>query len=214
MTEIETYIERAIASPIGQPLLLERVRSRAIQRRRRRRSAWIAGALVVALGASVGAAALSNNDHREPRIAVIPPTASSVPDASYDTANLVRDLNNAGRRATLNGTAPGNPFTVDARVLCVDRTDVRVYEYPNEAARLAASSTISRDGSKIGDQSGRSIVDWVGPPHFFARGRIIALALSDDASLLDALSRVLGPTLSPDALGHPLVITTTCSPTK
>ena len=49
----------------------------------------------------------------------------------------------------------------------------------------------------------RTIVEWIGPPHFFARGRSIALVLHDNEPLLDALTNIMGPTISPDVAPAP-----------
>jgi hypothetical protein len=64
------------------------------------------------------------------------------------------------------------------------------------------SDTISPDGSQVGSSHTFS-VHWVGPPHFFADGRIIVLVLTDDTRLLAWLPGVLGPTLSPRAPAGP-----------
>ena len=80
-----------------------------------------------------------------------------------------------------------------------------MYEYVDEAARREVSDGISADGSTIGRGNSRAIVDWIGPPHFYARGRILALVLQDATPLLQTLSEIMGPTISPEAYRAPHV---------
>ena len=76
---------------------------------------------------------------------------------------------------------------------------MQVYEYASDAARRAWSRAISRDGGSINRGNRRTEVLWIAPPHFFARGKVIALYLGSDERLIADLASVLGPTLDPNA---------------
>jgi hypothetical protein len=136
-----------------------------------------------------------------------PPVRIQVVEAStrssFSADDLGRALGDAGYDVRPDGTSSGSPLASTAQETCVSGTQVRVYEYADEAARRAVSDGISADGSGIRRGSSHTIVEWVGPPHFFARGRVIALVLQDDGRLLRALEQIMGPTISPDAGKYP-----------
>jgi hypothetical protein len=122
--------------------------------------------------------------------------AASQRDGAYDADQFVDELVGFGIGVRRDGIAPaGLPVPAEAQRLCVDRTQVLVYEFDDPSQRRSISATISRDGSHVAN----SIVEWIGPPRFFARGRILVLTLNDNATLLANLRKILGPTLSPEA---------------
>lgn len=131
-------------------------------------------------------------------------TSVSPPRSNYDSAALVADLKRAGRRvsAVVHGVGE-RPFPgVSRTVLCLAGHPVHVYEYGTRNERRQWSRGIGADGSTIVSPGGPvSSVAWVGDPHFYARGRILVLALSASPSVRTLLDRVLGPTLTPHALG-------------
>jgi hypothetical protein len=127
-------------------------------------------------------------------------TAPSSGDANYDTAALRADLG-PGVTSTILGTNPGPTSLLDTTpaVLCLANHVVRVFEYPSAGERAALSDRISRDGSQVPAGGGIAIPEWIAPPHFWARGRIIVLYLGPQDDVVAQLEAVLGPTLSPDA---------------
>jgi hypothetical protein len=218
MIEVDKYAARAIESPVAQPpemATLVAMANRHRRGRRGRRAALVTGFISAAVAVAVIIAfSLRPTDSGNLNVTATSPTATS----TTDTGSFVDELTVAGLTARLardgfhidtDGTAPGNPFAAVAQLLCVDGTQVRVYEYPDAAARAAFSAGISLDGSQLtlpstGTTTRTIIVEeWVGPPHFFAGGRVIVLVLRDDDRLLRALSRILGPTISPRALRLP-----------
>ncbi len=206
MSDLNERVARALESPVASPPELDAIERRARRHRHRRRTGRIASGVALTTAALLGAFALTRGDDGPPRVSVGPTvtngrtTPATTDDARYGAANLVHDLADAGMKVSTTGTASGNPLSTDAQLLCVNGTEVRVYEYSNRASRLAVSKTISPDGSRVGNGHGSfTIAEWIGPPHFYARGRIIVLVLQNDPPLLDALTRILGPTVSPDA---------------
>ncbi len=206
MNDLNERVARAVESPVAPPPERDAIERLARRYGRRRRTRRIVRGFALTTVALLGVLALMPNNDRPPRVAVDPtvPNTGTAPvttdEARYGVSNLVADLVRAGMKVTATGTASGSPLRTEARLLCVNGTEVRVYEYADRASRLAVSGTISRDGSSIGNGHGSlTIAEWIGPPHFYARGRIIVLVLQNNPPLLHALTRILGPTVSPDA---------------
>jgi hypothetical protein len=214
MIDIDEYARRAVESPVAQPpdiATLEAIASRRRRDRRVRRSTLVVGFASVAVAAIVALSLIPSDSDKLNVTAQSPTAVSTTVTGSFTggdltIASLTDRLARDGFHVTADGTAPGYPLAAVGTLLCVDGTQLRVYQYANAAARVAVSMGISPDGSRIElpstGNATRAIVsvDWVGPPHFFAAGRIIVLVLQDDEKVLRALSRILGPTVSPRAL--------------
>jgi hypothetical protein len=131
-------------------------------------------------------------------------SSTTTPDAPtpFDLDAFAEALRGEGRVVSIinrESSAPA-PFDVPVQVLCVDDFAIRVYEYRSEAQRVVQSGGISADGSRISTRPGTfSIPEWIAPPHFFARGRVIVLHLGSSVGLDASLTRVLGATISPGA---------------
>ena len=80
-------------------------------------------------------------------------------------------------------------FDVEARILVVDGEGVQVFEYGDDATAAAQAARVSRDGSQIGT----SKPFWVGPPHFYRKGRLLVLYLGEDTHTRERLACLLGP---------------------
>ena len=80
-------------------------------------------------------------------------------------------------------------FSVDGRVFEVYGETVQVMNYGDAAALEAEATRISPDGSSVGT----TMVMWVGSPHFFRTESLIALYVGESASVLEALTKVMGP---------------------
>lgn len=94
----------------------------------------------------------------------------------------------------------GFPAWPPGREVCIDGVRVTAYEFANEAEAGDVRSAITPDGFGI-PTGGEALahVDWIGPPHFFAGGRLIVLYIAywphdrqDERSTLGALELVLG----------------------
>ena len=120
--------------------------------------------------------------------------APTEPDATEVAA--VEDL--AGLIAALQATGAtvetGDPisqpfFTPEGNILKVNGADVQVFEYENAEAMESEASQVSSDGGSIGT----SMVSWMGTPHFYKTGKIIALYVGSDTAVLELLEGALGP---------------------
>lgn len=101
---------------------------------------------------------------------------------------LVDVLRQAGASVEPQGAVQQEFFPVGAQVIQVDGQDVQVFEFADPEAQQAAAAQISPDGSTIGT----TMVTWVEPPHFWAKGRVIVLYVGSDAGTIDLLGQVLG----------------------
>ena len=79
-------------------------------------------------------------------------------------------------------------FGVRAVRYLVNGESLQIFEHATEAEATAAAARISRDGTTIGTAH----VDWISAPHFYRSGRVIALYVGTQTSMLDLLRRVLG----------------------
>jgi hypothetical protein len=83
-----------------------------------------------------------------------------------------------------SGTAvrlSGGPVTTPA--------DVQLFEYGSALAASADAKRISPDGSGTANTK----ISWVAPPHFFLKGRVMALYVGSDSAVLTLLQSLLGP---------------------
>lgn len=67
--------------------------------------------------------------------------------------------------------------------------DVQLFEYASAAGAQAEAKQIRPDGSG----TATTIVDWVAPPHFFLKGRVLAIYVGTDPAVLSLLASLLGP---------------------
>jgi len=128
------------------------------------------------------------------RVAIEPTQASPL-----GVDGLVVELRVLGATVEAVVPEPSGFFAGTPSGLCVNDRQVRVYEYGTVADRESESSEITTDGQP----NTLTFVSWVGPPRFFAAGRLIVLDLSGDGAVEDLLAAVMGPTLSRDAFGRP-----------
>lgn len=106
-----------------------------------------------------------------------------------DYVSLVDALRAAGATVEPVGEVTQPFFAVSGWMIRVNDGDVQVFEYEDEVAAEADATRVSPDGSAIGTTS----ILWVGSPHFFRTGRLIALYVGDEPNVLDLLQSVLGP---------------------
>ena len=68
-------------------------------------------------------------------------------------------------------------------------TDLQLFEYGSVSAASADAQKISPDGSGTATTK----ISWVGPPHFFLKGRVMVLYVGSDPAVLTLLQSLLGP---------------------
>lgn len=207
--------ERAARAPVADPLAFDLVIRRG-RKARRRRVLGGAISLTVALTIVALAALLVDGGDDPSRVALrsddgtAPVTAgpTSSPEAARSTtpteltlATFMDELENRGHAVSLlppsGGAAFPSPFDVEPQLVCLDGVILNVYEYASAAERDLRSRTIAPDGSKIGD----FIIEWTGPPHFYAAGQIVVLYAGTSVAVQDTLAQIVGDTITPAASG-------------
>jgi hypothetical protein len=66
--------------------------------------------------------------------------------------------------------------------------DVQLFEYGSAASAESDAHQIRADGSG----NATAIVDWVAPPHFFLKGRVMAIYVGTDPAVVSLLQGLLG----------------------
>src|SRR5260370_39397273 len=74
----------------------------------------------------------------------------------------------------------GGPLTTAA--------DLQLFEYASASAASADAHQIRADGSG----TATAIVDWVAPPHFYIKGRVLVIYVGRDPAVLSLLQSLLG----------------------
>jgi hypothetical protein len=201
MLELERLIDAAVGeAPAADIDRVDRIVTRRRQRRVLSRTA-VVGALIVAGGALL----LVPRDGPRTLIAT-EGTAATTPSSTaaiidFSTGDLQRGLEALGHTVRVRAPTPGGShFGVDGVNLCVDKVHVvQVYAYASDATRTTWSRAISRDGGSIRRGNVVTEILWIGPPHFFARGNVIALYIGADSRLVTDLTSILGTTIDPNA---------------
>ncbi|HSD04382.1 MAG TPA: hypothetical protein VLB45_01340, partial [Nitrosopumilaceae archaeon] len=85
--------------------------------------------------------------------------------------------------------AEASSFSVPTKVISVGGADVQVFEFASEQDAVAATQTVSEDGTEIGT----SIIRWIGPPHFYTQGKLIVLYVGDNSEVTSLLEDFIGP---------------------
>jgi hypothetical protein len=110
---------------------------------------------------------------------------------------LVAQLKAAGA-TVVPGSHVTQPFmTVEGRTLTVNGEPLQVFEYASLQDANAQASMVSPDGTKFttvssSGQHGASIVDWVKPSHLYTSGRVIAIYLGTNTTVVHLLVKILG----------------------
>lgn len=105
-----------------------------------------------------------------------------------DLAGLIANLRAAGARVEPDEEVEQPFFSVTGTMIKVRGEYVQVFQYSNAAATDAQAALVSRDGSAVGTTKPL----WVGPPHFYKKGRLLVLYVGDNDQALRALEVVLG----------------------
>lgn len=123
-----------------------------------------------------------------------PPTATMTTttplvDAGLDYSAFVARLRAVGATVVANGDVTQPFFAVPGHILSVNGGRVEVHEYATAADLASDTANISPDGVDIGSTR----VDWIAPPHFYKDGRVLAIYLGTDSSIIHLLETILGP---------------------
>jgi hypothetical protein len=119
----------------------------------------------------------------------IPTTVPTQSQVVEDLASLVTALQAAGATVEVGDALTQIFFSPEGNIINVNEADVQVFEYESVEAMENEASQVAPDGGSIGT----SMVTWVDTPHFYKTGRIIALYVGSDQTILGTLEKVLGP---------------------
>ena len=113
---------------------------------------------------------------------------SSPDDTVLDRSVLVQSLRTQGANVEITSSVSQPFLSVDGQILRVNGEDVQTFEYASEVDAQADAARVAPDGFTIGN----TIVSWVGTPHFFLAGRILAVYVGDNQAALGPLQAVMG----------------------
>ena len=126
--------------------------------------------------------------------ALVAPACASGSDAragaggfSYDA--LLGELRTHDAAAEPGDTLDHTAFNLRARTIVVHGETVQVFELASGQEAAERAATVSEDGSTVGT----GMYDWVDRPHFFTRGRVIALYVGSNEEVVAALRDTMGP---------------------
>jgi uncharacterized protein (DUF305 family) len=113
-----------------------------------------------------------------------------------DQAGLIRELQARGVTVDIAGNLdPDVPFAGASAgtvlLLSGDRlvtpVELQAYEYDDPGAAAADAGQITPDGN-----TATAMITWIGPPHFFRGGRLIALYVGEEPAVIALLTEILG----------------------
>lgn len=109
-------------------------------------------------------------------------------EPGMDRARLIERLRGAGAPVERAGGAEQPFLSAKGVMIKVHGEDVQVFQYRNAAEADRQAAAVSPDGGTVGTTK----VHWVGPPHFYKKGKLLVLYVGDDPKVLKALETVLG----------------------
>lgn len=113
---------------------------------------------------------------------------------AIDYARFIDSLRAARMSVKTEGSVEQPFFSVKGKLISLQGEHLQVFEYRNDTLAEKDAALVSADGRTIGTTKPH----WLGPPHFFRKGRLIALYLGDDGKILKALEARLGPQFAGD----------------
>ena len=119
----------------------------------------------------------------------ISPTSTTGSQVVEDQNSLIAALQASGATVEVGDPITQPFFTPQGNTLKVNGADVQVFEYESAEAMENEAAQVAPDGGSIGT----SMVTWIDTPHFYKAGRIIALYVGSDATILGLLEKVIGP---------------------
>jgi hypothetical protein len=134
-------------------------------------------------------AATSTTDLTTPAPSTVTPAAPA-PAAAFTVETLLSELAGTGAQVQVTPGRITKPYlSVPGIVVRVDGRPVQLFEYADAAALAADVATLAPNAGSIAGVP----LTWAATPHFWRRDGLLALAVSDDQTLVELLSRVLGP---------------------
>ncbi len=123
-----------------------------------------------------------------PVVAAVSPTPAGEP--AYSALDLLADLAGQGARVEASPGRITKPYlSVPGLIVQVDGQPVQVFQYADAAALAADVAGLAPNASSINGVP----LAWPAAPHFWRKGGLLALAVSNDQALVDLISSVMGP---------------------
>jgi hypothetical protein len=148
--------------------------------------------LIAALVLLLTSCTWRSHSHPKPPGSVSSPSPGQT-ESIFDLAAFVGALENQGLSVKVVPETSESFFSGHASGVRVGKRLVRVIEYRSAALMQREAAGVSPDGYQVQSERSDVMVEWVAPPHFFKRGRVIVLFLGKDPSLISAIQSVLGP---------------------
>jgi hypothetical protein len=124
-----------------------------------------------------------------PTVALPTPSAPAV-EPIYSALDLLADLaGQSARVEALAGRITKPYLSVPGLIVQVDGQPVQVFQYADAAALAADVAGLAPSASSINGVP----LAWPAAPHFWRKGGLLALAVSNDQALVDLISSVMGP---------------------
>lgn len=167
------------------------------------RVALLVAAMIVVAGCQTSASPTPTSTSAATPLVTAAPSPGATPAATgaEGVDGLVAALGDAGVDAKKDDVISTEPIGGLGATVCVGEETLRIYEFIDHEAALAASVKIDRANPS---QIGGTIVTWSGKPRFWLRDRIIILYLGEDAATDATLRTVLGPPFAEGEGGMPL----------
>lgn len=123
--------------------------------------------------------------------AIATPTAAPpAVAAAYTALDLLADLAAQGAQVNASPERISKPYlSVPGNIVQVNGQPVQVFQYADATALAADVASLAPNAGSI---NGRPLA-WPAAPHFWRKGGLLALAVSNDQALVELIGRVLGP---------------------
>ena len=116
------------------------------------------------------------------------PAATTEPSAVEDKASLMAALQTSSAAVETSDSITQDFFSPEGNIIKVNGADVQVFEYESPEAMENEASQVAPDGGSVGT----SMMMWMDTPHFYKAGRIIAIYIGSDQTILGVLETAMG----------------------
>jgi hypothetical protein len=84
-------------------------------------------------------------------------------------------------------------FGLTARSYEAPAGRIQLFEFPDAYSAITARNGISSDGTGVSSPGQVTLIDFIGPPHWFLMGAALVLYVGDNPEMLGPLEQALGP---------------------
>ena len=112
----------------------------------------------------------------------------SAKETPLNYGSFIQELGNNKEHYEFVKQESGDLLGAEPKLIKINGKEVRIYEYANNSEMEKNAARISTDGSSIGD----AMIKWVGPPHFFKKGKIIVFYAGNDKNTVASIEKITG----------------------